>query len=275
MKTLRILIFGILATAVAGRAQITNGGWYYTPQRDDLAGFSQPDNSTENPQQGDPPVPSTPILPLGGTGPQYVAEAITPQIQALANDLQDDPLKIYNYVHDHIRYVLYWGSKKGAQLTLLEKSGNDFDQSALLVALLQAAGYNATYQFGWMQVPYDAKNGTQNDLHHWLQLNFANTNWNYTSNYLFNLFYNVRGYPTLDYLSRYSPFTDTNTFMFQRVWVALTLNSTNYYLDPAFKVSVQITNAFNLASAMQFSSNSVMSTAQGTETGGVRHIWFE
>ena len=67
-----------------------------------------------------------------------------------------DPLKIYNYVHDHIRYVLYFGSKKGAELTLLEKSGNDFDQWALLVALLRAAGYNnAAYQFGWMGVPYD------------------------------------------------------------------------------------------------------------------------
>ncbi len=37
--------------------------------------------------------------------------------------------------------MLYFGSKKGAQLTLLEKSGNDFDQAALLVALLRAQGY--------------------------------------------------------------------------------------------------------------------------------------
>ena len=58
-----------------------------------------------------------------------VAEAITPQIQALADGLQDDPVQIFNYVHDHIKFVLYFGSKKGAELTLLEKSGNDFDQS--------------------------------------------------------------------------------------------------------------------------------------------------
>src|SRR2546428_10189399 len=85
----------------------------------------------------------------GQQGPA-VAEAITPEIQALARGLENDPLRIFNYVHDHIRYVLYFGSKKGAQLTLLEKSGNDFDQCALLVALLRAAGYtNAGYQFGW------------------------------------------------------------------------------------------------------------------------------
>ena len=58
--------------------------------------------------------------------------------------------RIFDYVHDHIRHVLYFGSKKGAELTLFERSGNDFDQCALLVALLQAAGYSrAGYQFGW------------------------------------------------------------------------------------------------------------------------------
>ncbi len=60
-----------------------------------------------------------------------------------------DPRRIFNYVHDHIRYVLYFGSKKGAALTLLKKSGNDFDQSALLVVLLRAAGHtNVAYPFG-------------------------------------------------------------------------------------------------------------------------------
>ena len=69
-----------------------------------------------------------------------------------------------------------------------------------------------------------------------------NTNWNYTSNYLFNLYWNVRGYPTLDYMSRYQP--DTNTFIFQRVWVTMTIGSTSYYLDPAFKVSEPVTSIF-------------------------------
>ena len=55
--------------------------------------------------------------------------------------------------------------KKVQELTLLEKSGNDFDQCALLVALLQAAGYNnAAYQFGWMGVPYDGDFGRRQRL---------------------------------------------------------------------------------------------------------------
>src|SRR5205814_3082382 len=126
-----------------------------------------------------------------------IAEAITPEIQALARGLENDPLRIFTYVHDHIRYVLYFGSKKGAQLSLLEKSGNDFDQCALLVALLRAAGYSsAAYQFGWMGIPYNATNGTHNDLQHLLGLTQVNTNWLSTSNYLDYLFWTVRGYPT-------------------------------------------------------------------------------
>src|SRR5205814_2534101 len=105
-----------------------------------------------------------------------IAEAITPEIQALARGLENDPLRILNYVHDHIRYLLYFGSKKGAQLTLLEKSGNDFDQSALLVALLRAAGHtNSGYQFGLVEVPYDDPAGHDEDLHHWLGLTLTNS----------------------------------------------------------------------------------------------------
>ena len=125
---------------------------------------------------------------------QSIAETITPEIQALARGLENDPVRMFNYVHDHIRHVLYFGSKKGAELTLLEKSGNDFDQCALLVALLRAGGYtNTGYQFGWMEMPYESAD--HKDLHHWLELNLVNTNWNYTSNYLFYLVQNYRHYP--------------------------------------------------------------------------------
>lgn len=188
-----------------------------------------------------------------------VAEAVSDEIQDLARGLENEPLRIFNYVHDHIRHVLYFGSKKGAQLTLLEKSGNDFDQCALLVALLRAAGHtNVAYQFGWMKIPYESSD--HQDLRHWLQLSLSNTNWSYTSNYLNNLVYYYRGYPAR------AAIWDTNTFAFQRLWVRLTLNSTNYYLDPSFKVHEAI-DGINLQTATGFNSNSLMSAAGGTDTG--------
>jgi RHS repeat-associated protein len=264
MKTLRFLILGLLTMATTcGAQQFTDSGWYRAAQLSDMA--APPDPSAGPKAQA--------LISSEGMTANYVgvptapvAEVITPEIQALANGLQNDPVKIFNYVHDHIRYVLYFGAKKGAQLTLLEKSGNDFDQSALLVALLRAAGNTNSqgsdkgvgYQFGWELLPYDATN--HQDLHHLLGLSLINTNWSNTTLYLYNLFYVERHYPTIYYST-----SDTNTFWFQRVWVTLTLGSTNYYLDPAFKVSEPITG-INLSSAMGFSSNSVMSAAAGTDT---------
>jgi RHS repeat-associated protein len=188
-----------------------------------------------------------------------IAETITPEIQSLARGLGNDPVRIFNYVHDNIRFVLYFGSKKGAELTLLEKSGNDFDQCALLVALLRAAGYSPDYGFGLVKVPYDATDGTHNDLRHWLGLTLVNSNWASTIDY-FSYLFGSRGYPI------FYPFGDNNTIGMHRVWVTLTVNSTDYLLDPAFKVSEPITGLTNLAAVMGLSSNAVMSAAGGLET---------
>ncbi len=188
-----------------------------------------------------------------------VAEVATPEIQDLARGLENDPLRIFNYVHDHIRHVLYFGSKKGAELTLLEKTGNDFDQCALLVALLRSAGYaNVGYQFGWMKMPYDSPD--HKDLHHWLQLNLINTNWLTTTNYLATFVYGFRGYPA------WAANWDTNTFAFQRTWVVLTNGANVYYLDPSFKVSEPF-SGINLQAASGFNSNSLMNAAGGSDKG--------
>ena len=215
MKTLRFLMLGLLLLTGVCRGQITDPGWYLT------------DNSQM------PVYQSRNGSPLNTGGQSYaqtvpIAETNTPDIQALARNLQNDPLRIFNYVHDHIKFVLYFGSKKGAELTYLEKSGNDFDQSALLVALLRAAGYSPSYEFGVMKMPYDQTN--HNDLHHWLQLSLVNSNWTNTGAYFQNLL-GARGYPFI------FSYGDGTNLGWVRVWVVLTVGTTTYNLDPAFKVS--------------------------------------
>ena len=260
MKKASSLILGLVFLAgTMCRAQITEDGWFLM-DIDSLPPLSTP-TFTSNPLQletiGNASSLNVPASPI--------AEVITPRIQALADGLQRDPLRIFNYVHDHIKFVLYFGSKKGAELTLLEKSGNDFDQSALLVALLRAAGCtNVAYQFGWQEIPYDDVY-FHYDLHHWWQLTLSNTNWTNTSNYLINLI-NVRGYPIYNIPA-------SNYFEIQRVWVALTIGSTVYHLDPAFKVSEPITplSGFSLTNAMGGAgttiSNGLLTAAGGTDTG--------
>jgi RHS repeat-associated protein len=87
---------------------------------------------------------------------------------------------------------------------------------------------------------------------------FSNTNWLYTSNYVYQLFAR-RGYPAL--------FTtgDNNTFVFQRVWVVLTNGASVYALDPAFKQVVPMAG-ISLASAMNFNSTNLLSAAGGMDT---------
>ena len=115
MKTLRFLILGLLAMANICRAQdivSTNGGW-------NTIGDYDYETNLETGGDGGTVYIQANIQPMTPPTPPSIAEVVTPDIQALADGLQDDPVKIFNYVHDHIRYVLYFGSKKGANLTLL------------------------------------------------------------------------------------------------------------------------------------------------------------
>lgn len=190
-----------------------------------------------------------------------IAEAITPEIQALARGLENDPERIFNYVRDQIRYVHYFGSKKGAQLTLLERSGNDFDQCSLLVALLRAAGHTASYRFGTVYMPYEINSGIyyHQDFKHWQGLTKPNTNWTETRALAFGLNDN-RGFPF-----KGSFFNDTNNLAFHRIWVRLTLGTNTYSLDPAFEVKEPI-SGINLTNAMSWSSNTLWTAAGGTVT---------
>ena len=94
------------------------------------------------------------VQPLSSTDLTSATE-ITPEIEELARGLMHDPELIFEFVLNNIDYTHYFGCKKGATLTLLERSGNDYDQSALLVALLRASGYTAVFQEGLMAIPVD------------------------------------------------------------------------------------------------------------------------
>jgi RHS repeat-associated protein len=272
MKTMRFALLTLFITTAACSAQtITDPGWFQlTPQFSPVQ--SQDDAAAQ--LQGLVGGTQSLALPMDQTYEPAtpVAEAITPQIQALADSLQHDPVRIFDWVHDHITFVLYFGSKKGAQLTLLERSGNDFDQCALLVSLLRAAGYtNAAgsdhgvgYQFGWMQVPYDDPYGYDYDLHHWWRLTLNNTDWTTTCTYLGDLCY-TRGYPQVYQIP------ETDSFEFQRVWVALTIDSTTYQLDPAFKISepVAALPGFSLTNAMGGAGTSISNVLWSTAAGSL------
>ncbi|MCX6902461.1 MAG: hypothetical protein NTW03_03045 [Verrucomicrobia bacterium] len=264
MKTTTFLALALMFTGLVCRGQDDSGedisgpGW--------VQALSWADPLT--PASTEEKAANSVTFPAG----KPIAEAVTPQIQALARGLGNDPVRIFNYVHDNIHHVFYFGSKKGAQLTLLEKSGNDFDQSALLVALLRAANYtNVGYQFAILKMPYDSAD--TNDLHHWLGLSLCNTNWPNTSNY-FKWLPSSRGYPVWVSGWATNGILDTNTIGLPRVWVTLTLTNggTTYVLDPAFKITqpvagIDLAAATGLASGAFITSNALITAAGGTATG--------
>jgi len=86
---------------------------------------------------------------------ETVEVQFTQEIKDLAASLEYNPVKIYQYVKNNFDYEVYYGSLKGSQETLLEKSGNDADLASLLIALLRASDIPARYVYGTIRVPSD------------------------------------------------------------------------------------------------------------------------
>lgn len=78
---------------------------------------------------------------------------ITDEIKALAGELDHDPVKIYNWVYDNIRFIPTYKSIQGSQQTLDNSAGNATDTSSLLIALLRASGIHSRYAYGTVRIP--------------------------------------------------------------------------------------------------------------------------
>ncbi|MBI5196253.1 MAG: transglutaminase [Nitrospirae bacterium] len=181
------------------------------------------------------------------------AATITDGIEELARALQYDPKLIYDYVHNYIDYVPYFGSLKGATLTYLDGSGNDFDQTSLMIALLrESSNYNTNigtvqYVYGTMTIP-NYFGADDYDLQHWLGVSASSS--------VISRLLSSGGIPAAVY------YLDTTM---DRVWVKAAINGTDYMFDPSFK-KYEETAGINLKTAMNYDRNALL-TAAGGETG--------
>ncbi len=79
----------------------------------------------------------------------------SPAINQLAADLNNDYIKILNYVRQNIKLEYYAGAQKGADATLRSLAGNDVDQAALLIALLRRSNVPSRFVQGVIRQPID------------------------------------------------------------------------------------------------------------------------
>jgi len=215
------------------------------------------DTATELPPPAEPGVAAAELPASGVYLLPSAADLITPELQALADSFGHDPAgtavatRLYEWVRNSIDFTPYNGLKRGAHMTWLERAGNDFDQAALLVALLKAAGYtDVSYRFGKVWIPKERSDG--NDAVHWVgadkgsvRLLLANLGVQYPNNLVTE---------------------DATRVLVPRVWVVLVVGGTTYVLDPAWK-RYRSSTAVDLATAAGYSKDTMLAQAGGTLAG--------
>ena len=176
------------------------------------------------------------------------AAAVTAELQSLAAGLGDDPVAIFNYVRNKVRFQPYYGSCKGAHTTYLDSAGNDMDQASLLIALLNAAGYaDTSYVYGKITARNTAADG--NDLSGWLACPPDRVSRVLAS----------AGYPISSGIDHGSYVAWT----FDHVWVRVVAGGATYDLDPSWKPS-DLVGGIDIKTISGYSRGQLLDDAGGT-----------
>jgi cell wall-associated NlpC family hydrolase len=95
----------------------------------------------------------------GASNPAYLAATaevtLTPAIKAKAQELHNNPIEIFNWVHDRTQWLPTWGAVQNSDMVLQSRKGNAFDLASLLIALYRASGIPARYVHGTIDIPTD------------------------------------------------------------------------------------------------------------------------
>ncbi|WP_057245511.1 RHS repeat-associated core domain-containing protein [Duganella sp. Root198D2] len=78
---------------------------------------------------------------------------LSPAVRALAAQLGNNPVAIYNWVRNNVAYAPGFGARQDADATLLARRGSATDTASLLIALNRAAGIASRYVYGTIEVP--------------------------------------------------------------------------------------------------------------------------
>lgn len=230
---------------VSNDDQVAGPGWFMMSAGP--VSQTEAENYYEKKRKGSPPTEKARRL-KSSIHADLAGDISSPEIQELARALRYDPKLIYDYVHNNIDYVPYFGSLKGALLTYLDGSGNDFDQASLMIALLRASGFTtqtAQFVYGTMTIP-------GSNLANWFGVDQIEE--------------------TIQAVLADGGIITNNvqsdgTANFTRVWVKATIDGVDYLFDPAFK-SYTYASKINIGGAMGPSGGYNQNTFMAAVTTG-------
>ncbi|RYF76364.1 MAG: transglutaminase domain-containing protein [Comamonadaceae bacterium] len=178
-------------------------------------------------------------------------------VSELARSLRNNVDLIYEHVNNNVAYYPDWGAKKGALGTILDNQGNAFDQSALMVALVRAAGYEARFVHGVVRL-------TPQDVSAWYGIP--------TSNACGIGAVLAQGQiPVYSLVGTASATSCPNASIglaevdVEHVWVKVNIGGTWYSFDPAFKRHTAKAG-IDLAAATGYNQASYLSAAKSGAT---------
>jgi hypothetical protein len=180
------------------------------------------------------------------------ANAAAPaSITELARALRNHPDLIYQYLRNNIEYYPTYGVQKGALGTILDNQGTAHDQAMLMVELLRASGYSASYVRG-------AINITAAQMKEWWGVDTASV-----CDVLTLLgraqipVYGIRAGSAGSCPGLASAMTDVTI---AHIWVKVNLGGTNYVFDPSYKPHT-LKSGINLDTASGYQASTFQSGA--------------
>jgi len=181
-------------------------------------------------------------------------------ISDLARALKNDPDLIYQFVHDNIAFVPIYGVQKGALGALIDGAGTPFDQAALMVELLRAAGYTANYLKGEVYLT-----PAQYQAWYGVDVSSACSTWK------------VPGAGRIPLFNYWSSSVCTDPMQAMRlthVWVKVNIGGTWYVFDPSYKSHTFKTglSASTLATAMGYNQSTFIANAKSGASIGTDYI---
>ena len=185
------------------------------------------------------------------------------RVAECARGLMHDWRKCYDFVRDNIAFSPYCGIMRGPSRTLIDRTGNDADQSLLLMALLKASGYSnvslmyepSTLSGGYVtsgfQIPIVSENGY--NAASWLGI---------STNQEYDVVRETAGQQlaSAGYSVIFYGYTD---LVIDHYWVKLVVDGKTYQLDPSFKPTTG-GDVCDIKSEMSYNRSTLLSAVGGT-----------